>query len=77
MTAMPAGSFVVHPANGHHYDGAKEEDALVQIMGMGPVKTIQVEQPGGAQIDTCGKPVAARGARGGAATTTPPPGRDE
>lgn len=43
MTAMKAGSFVYHPAFGTHYDGAKEEDAVVRITGMGPVKTINLE----------------------------------
>lgn len=43
MVAMKPGSFVFHPANGHHYDGAKDEEVIVQIMGMGPVKTVQLE----------------------------------
>ena len=45
MTAMKAGSFIYHPAFGHHYDGAHEEDATVRIIGMGPVKTTNLEQP--------------------------------
>jgi len=45
MTAMKAGSFVYHPALGHHYDGAHEEDAVVRIAGMGPVKSTSLEQP--------------------------------
>jgi len=45
MTAMKAGSFVFHPAFGHHYDMAKDEEAVVRIIGMGPVKTINLEQP--------------------------------
>ncbi len=45
MTAMKAGSFVYHPAFGHHYDGAHEEEAVVRIVGMGPVKTVNLEQP--------------------------------
>lgn len=45
MTAMKAGSFVYHPAFGHHYDGAKDEEAVVRIVGMGPVKTTQLEAP--------------------------------
>ena len=36
------GSFVKHPAGGHHYDGAKDEAVIVQIMGMGPVKTTRI-----------------------------------
>ena len=43
MVPMKAGSFVFHPANGHHYDGAKDEEAVVRIMGMGPVTTTQLE----------------------------------
>lgn len=44
MVPMKAGSFVKHPAGGHHYDGAKDEEAIVQIIGMGPVKTTQLER---------------------------------
>jgi len=36
---MKTGSIVKHPAGAHHYDGAKDEEAVVQIIGMGPVKT--------------------------------------
>lgn len=39
---LKAGSFMFHPANGHHYDGAKDEEVIVQIIGMGPVKTTQI-----------------------------------
>ena len=46
MVAMKAGSFVFHPAFGHHYDGAKDEEAVVRIMGMGPVTTKQLEASG-------------------------------
>jgi quercetin dioxygenase-like cupin family protein len=49
MVAMKAGSFVFHPAFGHHYDGAKDEEAVVRIMGMGPVTTKQLEAPGRGQ----------------------------
>jgi quercetin dioxygenase-like cupin family protein len=44
MMAMKAGSFVYHPAMGHHYDGAKDEPAVVRIMGMGPVSTTNLEK---------------------------------
>ena len=44
MIPMKAGSFVYHPAWGHHYDMAKDEEAVVRIVGMGPVKTTQIEQ---------------------------------
>jgi len=45
MVPMKPGSFVLHPAGGHHYDAAKDEEAVVQIMGMGPVTTTQLEPP--------------------------------
>ena len=44
MQPMKAGSFVYHPAWGHHYDMAKDEEAVVRIVGMGPVKSTQLEQ---------------------------------
>ena len=47
MTPIHEGGFVFHPANGIHYDGAKDEDVIVQIMGMGPVKTVNLEAPAG------------------------------
>ena len=46
MTPVKPGGFVLHPAFGHHYDMAKDEEAIVQIIGMGPVKTTQLEPPG-------------------------------
>jgi quercetin dioxygenase-like cupin family protein len=33
---MPAGSFVVHCARGVHFDGAKDEEAVLLIVGDGP-----------------------------------------
>lgn len=41
---LEAGSFMMHPAGAHHYDGAKGEEVVVQIIGMGPVTTTQVAQ---------------------------------
>jgi quercetin dioxygenase-like cupin family protein len=43
---MPAGSYVLHPAGGVHWDGAAEEETIVQIVGVGPVETTQVGPPG-------------------------------
>jgi len=43
MVPIKAGGFMMHPAGFHHYDGAKDEDVVVQIMGIGPVKTTQTE----------------------------------
>jgi quercetin dioxygenase-like cupin family protein len=45
-TPVPAGSFVVHHANQIHWDGAKDEEAVVQIMGVGPSATIRVDEAG-------------------------------
>ena len=41
--AIKAGGLMFHAAGSHHYDGAKNEDVIVQIMGSGPVKTMQTE----------------------------------
>ncbi len=49
MVAMKAGSYVFHPAFGHHYDGAKDEEAVVRIMGIGPVTTKQLAATGRGQ----------------------------
>ena len=43
MVAMKPGSFVFHPANANHYDGAKDEEVVVQIIGMGPVTTTMLD----------------------------------
>jgi hypothetical protein len=58
MVAIKAGGMMFHPAGLHHYDGAKEEDVIVQIMGMGPVKTVQTE------VDEKGQPVSRGRGRG-------------
>ena len=42
--AMPAGSYVVHYANKPHYDGAKDGEAVIQVWGMGPATTTNVEK---------------------------------
>ncbi|MDX8127671.1 MULTISPECIES: cupin domain-containing protein [Methylomonas] len=36
LQAVPAGSFVTHYGNEIHYDGAKDEDTILQIVGIGP-----------------------------------------
>lgn len=40
---MKVGSFAVHPARASHYDGACDEETIVQITGMGPVDTVPVD----------------------------------
>jgi hypothetical protein len=43
-TPMPAGSFVTHFGKQVHWDGAKNEDAVLLIMGEGPATATEVEQ---------------------------------
>ncbi len=38
-TPVPSGGFAVHTPGKVHYDGAKDEEVIVQIMGMGPSGT--------------------------------------
>jgi len=45
-TRVPAGSFVVHHPNQIHWDGAKDEEVIVQIMGIGPGTTTRVDESG-------------------------------
>ncbi|WP_249131904.1 MULTISPECIES: cupin domain-containing protein [unclassified Bradyrhizobium] len=42
--AMPAGSFVTHFGKQVHWDGAKDEDAVLLIMGEGPATATEVER---------------------------------
>ena len=43
-TPIPAGSFVTHFGKQVHYDGAKDEDVILQIVGMGPATSTPAEQ---------------------------------
>ena len=36
MKPVPAGSFVIHYGQEMHYDGAKDEECVLEIVGMGP-----------------------------------------
>ena len=38
------GTYVFHKAGGIHYDGAKDEPAVIQVWGTGPMTTTQAEQ---------------------------------
>jgi hypothetical protein len=40
---MPPGSFVTHYAKGIHYDGAKDADCIIEIVGMGPAASTPAE----------------------------------
>ena len=37
---MKAGSFIRHAAGGIHFDGAKDQEVVLQIVGMGPASSI-------------------------------------
>ena len=41
---MPAGSFVTHYGKQVHWDGAKDEDAVLLIMGEGPATATEVPE---------------------------------
>ncbi len=43
MKPVPAGSLVTHFANQVHYDGAKDGEAILQIVGMGPATATSAE----------------------------------
>ena len=43
-TPVRAGSYVIHYANQAHYDGAKDEEAVIQVWGTGPMTTKSMEQ---------------------------------
>jgi len=43
MTPVKAGTFIYEPPNCHHYDMAKDEELIVEIIGMGPVSTTSLE----------------------------------
>ena len=40
----PAGSYVIHRAKGIHYDGAKNEETIIQVWGMGPGTSTPAEK---------------------------------
>jgi quercetin dioxygenase-like cupin family protein len=40
---MPPGSFVTHYAKGIHWDGAKDADCVIEIVGMGPATSTPAE----------------------------------
>ena len=41
--SVKAGSFVTHTAKQIHYDGAKDGDVILEIVGMGPETPIEAE----------------------------------
>jgi hypothetical protein len=43
MVPMPAGTFITHFGKQIHYDGVKDEEAVLEIVGEGPATTISAE----------------------------------
>jgi hypothetical protein len=46
---MSAGSPVVHHPHKIHYDGANDEEVVLQIVGLGPSTTTPVDESGQAK----------------------------
>lgn len=44
MKPVPAGSFVTHYGKQIHYDGAKDTECILQIVGMGPATSTPAEE---------------------------------
>jgi hypothetical protein len=44
MKPVPAGSFVTHYGKEIHYDGAKDEECVLQIVGIGPATSTAAEE---------------------------------
>ena len=40
----PAGSYVIHYGGKVHYDGAKDEETIIQVWGMGPATSTPAEK---------------------------------
>ena len=40
---LKPGSYMKHPAGTPHYDGAKDEEVTLQLMGMGPSQTTRIK----------------------------------
>jgi quercetin dioxygenase-like cupin family protein len=45
-TPLPPGTVVVHHAQHIHFDGAKNEQVIVQITGIGPTAMVRVDETG-------------------------------
>ena len=44
---LTPGSYMKHPAGAHHFDGAKDEEVIVQIVGYGPSETTRLRPQDG------------------------------
>jgi quercetin dioxygenase-like cupin family protein len=44
---LKPGSYMKHPARAHHFDGAKDEEVVLQLIGYGPSGTIWIKPEDG------------------------------
>jgi hypothetical protein len=44
MVPIRTGGVMLHPAGLHHYDGARDGEVIVQIVGIGPVATVDIKK---------------------------------
>jgi quercetin dioxygenase-like cupin family protein len=44
---LKPGSYMMHPAGAHHFDGAKDEEVILQIVGYGPTSTVRLRPQDG------------------------------
>ena len=44
---LKPGSYMMHPAGAHHFDGAKDEAVILQIVGYGPTSTVRLRPQDG------------------------------
>ena len=47
---VPAGSYVIHYGSKIHYDGAKGEECVIQVWGMGPATSTPAEKKQGLSL---------------------------
>jgi hypothetical protein len=52
---VPVGGFMKHPAGEHHFDGAKDEEVILQIVGYGPSTTTRLRPQDGNYGPSLGK----------------------
>ena len=52
---LKPGSYMMHPAGEHHFDGAKDEDVILQLVGIGPSETTRLRPQDGLYGRSLGK----------------------
>jgi quercetin dioxygenase-like cupin family protein len=52
---LKPGTYMKHPANAHHYDGAKDEEVILQLIGYGPSGTIWLHPEDGHTAPSTGQ----------------------